>query len=128
MINSIMMVSVGGALGCLLRWWLGSALNAVFPYLPLGTLAANCLAGYFIGIAVAIFVIIPALLPWRLFMITGFLGGLSTFSSFSAEVVLSMQEGRFFWAGMTVFTHLIGSIGLTILGIMTVYMVRSCFN
>ena len=89
MINSIMMVSIGGALGCLLRWWLGIALNAFFPYLPLGTLAANCLAGYFIGIAVAIFVVIPVLLPWRLFIITGFLGGLSTFSSFSAEVVLS---------------------------------------
>ena len=128
MINSIMMVSIGGALGCLLRWWLGIALNAFFPYLPLGTLAANCLAGYFIGIAVAIFVVIRVLLPWRLFIITGFLGGLSTFSSFSAEVVLSMQEGRFMWAGVIVFTHLICSIGLTILGIATVYMMRSCFH
>lgn len=124
----MVMVSIGGALGCLLRWWLGIALNAVFPYMPLGTLAANCLAGYLIGIAVAIFTIIPSLLPWRLFIITGFLGGLSTFSSFSAEVVLSLQEGRVGWAGIIVLTHMICSIGLTILGIATVYWLRSSFS
>lgn len=124
MFNSIMMVSVGGTLGCLLRWWLGMSLNSLFPYMPLGTLAANCIAGYLIGIAVAIFVLIPALVPWRLFIITGFLGGLSTFSSFSAEVVLSLQQGRFMWAGITIVTHVCASIILTILGIMTVYSFR----
>ncbi|CAK7192602.1 Putative fluoride ion transporter CrcB [Commensalibacter sp. Nvir] len=126
MFNSIMLISIGGSLGCLLRWWLGFTLNAVFPYLPLGTLAANCLAGYCIGVTVALFVLIPSLIPWRLFIITGLLGGLSTFSSFSLEVVLLMQEGKFGWAIATVFIHVVASIALTILGMLTVYGLRSC--
>ncbi|CAI3939661.1 Fluoride ion exporter CrcB/FEX [Commensalibacter communis] len=124
MFNSIIMISVGGALGCLLRWWLGLSLNALFPCMPLGTFAANCIAGYLIGVAMAAFLLIPSLAPWRLFIITGFLGGLSTFSSFSAEVVMSMQEGRFFWAGTEIVTHVVCSVALTILGMLTVYSIR----
>ncbi|MDI2091113.1 fluoride efflux transporter CrcB [Commensalibacter oyaizuii] len=124
MINSIVMISVGGALGCLMRWGLGNWLNGLFPYLPLGTLAANCIAGYLIGVAVALFTMIPALVPWRLFVITGFLGGLSTFSSFSSEVVLSLQQGRFLWAGTEIVVHVLCSVLLTILGMMTVYSFR----
>lgn len=124
MFNSMIMISIGGALGCLLRWWLGLSLNALFPYMPLGTFAANCLAGYLIGVAMAMFLLIPALLPWKLFIITGFLGGLSTFSSFSAEIAISLQEGRLFWAGTEIVTHVVCSIVLTILGMMTVNFLR----
>lgn len=124
MFNSIIMISIGGALGCLLRWWLGLSLNALFPFMPLGTFAANCIAGYLIGVAMAVFLLVPALVPWRLFIITGFLGGLSTFSTFSAEVVISLQAGRLFWAGAEIITHVTCSVILTILGMMTVNWLR----
>ncbi len=92
---SILAVGIGGALGSLFRWFLGIRLNGVFPALPLGTLASNVIAGYVIGIAVAYFGRNPNIAPeWRLFVITGLMGGLSTFSTFSAEVVQHLQEGR----------------------------------
>lgn len=134
--NAVLMVSTGGALGCLLRWMLGLSLNAVFPVLPLGTLAANLLAAYLVGIAIAFFMLVPMpvlmsasmLNSWRLFIITGFLGGLSTFSSFSAEVILSIQAGRFLWAGIMVIANLIGSLFLTFLGMVTVSFLRSLIH
>ncbi|MDI2112782.1 fluoride efflux transporter CrcB [Commensalibacter nepenthis] len=124
MFNSILMISSGGALGCLLRWWLGLSLNALFPYMPLGTFVANCIAGYLIGVAMAIFLLIPSLEPWWLFIVTGFLGGLSTFSTFSLEVAMALQEGRFFWAGTEIVTHVVCSVVLTILGMVTVNSLR----
>src|SRR3982074_3165768 len=93
--KSIVAICVGASLGALFRWWLGARLNSFFPAIPPGTLAANLIGGYIIGLAVAFFAAFPALAPeWRLLIITGFCGGLTTFSTFSAEGVTLLQEGR----------------------------------
>jgi fluoride exporter len=113
-------ISLGAALGALLRWGLGLGLNAAFPALPLGTLAANLLGGYLVGLAVGLFSLHGELPPeWWLFVITGFLGGLTTFSTFSAEVVHALQQGRLGWAAATVGVHVVGSVVLTFAGIAT---------
>jgi fluoride exporter len=118
---SILAVGIGGALGSLLRWVLGLRLNALFPLMPLGTLAANVIAAYVIGVAVALFARIPGVAPeWRLFVITGCMGGLSTFSTFSAEVVSNLQHGRIGWAVAQIAIHVCASLLMTILGIATV--------
>ena len=97
--TAVAAVSLGAALGALLRWALGASLNQAFPSLPAGTLLANLLGGYLVGLAVALLSQQPQLPPeWRLFIITGFLGGLTTFSTFSAEVVGALQQGRFAFA------------------------------
>jgi CrcB protein len=99
MYQSVLAVALGGALGSLARWLLGLRLNGIFPQLPLGTFAANILAGYIIGVAIAFFTRLPDIpSEWRLFVVTGMMGGLSTFSTFSAEVVAHLQEGRYGWA------------------------------
>ncbi len=114
-------VGLGAALGAWLRWGLGNVLNAVFPTLPMGTLAANLIGGYVIGLAVAFFGQHPGLSPEaRLFVITGFLGGLTTFSTFSAEAVGLLTRGEVFWALVHVGSHLGGSLLLTWLGMLTV--------
>ena len=114
----IVAISVGGSLGSLLRWWLGMMFNAYFPTLPPGTLTANLVGGYIIGVAVAFFSSYSALAPeWRLFVITGFCGGLTTFSTFSAEITALIQQGRLAWALGAAATHLLGSILMTFAGI-----------
>ena len=124
--KAVAAISVGASLGALLRWWLGAALNAQFPAIPPGTLAANLIGGYVIGVAIAIFGSYSALAPeWRLFVITGFCGGLTTFSTFSAEVVTLLQQGRALWALAAAGTHLLGSVLMTFAGIGTVVWVRS---
>ncbi|WP_233865810.1 fluoride efflux transporter CrcB [Paraburkholderia adhaesiva] len=118
---SILAVGIGGALGSLLRWVLGLRLNTLFPLMPLGTLASNVIAGYVVGVAVAFFARVPNVAPeWRLFVITGLMGGLSTFSTFSAEVVSHLQNGRFGWAVAQIAIHVCASLVMTILGIATV--------
>jgi CrcB protein len=125
---SICAIGVGAALGALLRWYFATRLNASFPQLPPGTLAANILGAYLIGVAMAVFLAFPALSPeWRLLTVTGFLGGLTTFSTFSAEVVTALLEGRSVWALSTVATHVIGSVVMTLCGVGTVRFVRSLF-
>jgi len=125
MLISICAIAFGAALGALLRWYLADRLNASFPQLPPGTLAANILGAYLIGIAIAVFLAFPALSPqWRLLTVTGFLGGLTTFSTFSAEVVMAMLEGRSIWALFTIAAHVFGSIMMTLLGVGTVRVVR----
>jgi CrcB protein len=125
MLMSICMISVGASLGSLLRWYFSTRLNAVFPQLPLGTLSANILGGYLIGIAIAVFLAFPSLSPqWRLLTVTGFLGGLTTFSTFSAEVVTALMAGRTVWALSTIGVHLFGSIAMTLLGVATVRFFR----
>lgn len=114
-------VGAGAAFGAWLRWWLGLRLNPVFPTVPLGTLAANLIGGYLVGVAVGIFAQYQGLAPeWRLFTITGFLGGLTTFSTFSAEVVTLVSQGELQWAIAAATTHLAGSLVLTALGMATV--------
>jgi fluoride exporter len=123
--KAIVAVSVGSSLGALLRWWLGMRLNAQFPPIPPGTLAANLIGGYVVGVAVAFFATFSALAPeWRLLVITGFCGGLTTFSTFSAEVVTLLQQGRGSWALAAMATHLGGSLLMTLAGIGTVVWVR----
>lgn len=119
--GSLVAVGGGAAIGAWIRWGLGAALNPLFPTLPLGTLAANLIGGYVIGIAVEYLSRHTGLPPEvRLFLITGFLGGLTTFSTFSAEATALLQTGQIGWAALHTVTHLVGSIVLTFLGIYTV--------
>jgi CrcB protein len=124
--RSIVAVCLGSSLGALLRWWLGARLNAHFPPIPPGTLAANLIGGYVVGVAVAFFATYTAVAPeWRLLVITGFCGGLTTFSTFSAELVTLLQQGRATWALAAAAAHLVGSLVMTLAGIGTVVWVRS---
>jgi CrcB protein len=122
---SIIAISVGAALGALLRWLFATRLNALFPALPPGTLAANLVGGYLVGVAIAFLGAHPSLPPqWRLFIVTGFLGGLTTFSTFSAEVVGNLAQGHVGWSLATVAAHVVGSVAMTLLGIGTVSLLR----
>jgi CrcB protein len=112
-------ICVGASLGALARWGLGLWLNPV-ALLPMGTLAANLVGGYLVGICVAVFDALPQLDPvWRLALVTGFLGALTTFSSFSAEVVAMLMQQRYGLALATAALHLLGSLALTLAGIKT---------
>lgn len=114
-------VGIGAALGAWARWGLGVALNHLLPNLPLGTLAANLVGGYLIGVAVALLESAGHFAPEaRLFVVTGFLGGLTTFSTFSGEAVALFAQGRLGWALAHIASHLFGSLALTALGIVTV--------
>jgi CrcB protein len=119
--KSILAVSLGAALGALLRWVLGLKLNTLLPSMPPGTVVANLVGGYIIGAAIAFFANTPGVAPeWRLLIITGFCGGLTTFSTFSAEVVVLLQQGRLAWAMGTIATHLAGSLLMTLAGLWSV--------
>jgi len=123
--KSILVISLGASLGALLRWWLGLALNSLFPTVPPGTLVANVAGGYLVGLAIAFFATYAALAPeWRLLVITGFCGGLTTFSTFSAEIVTLLQQGRAAWAVAAAGAHLAGSVLATLAGIATVTWLR----
>ena len=122
--RSIVAVGVGASLGALLRWWLGSQLNHFFPTIPPGTLAANLVGGYVIGIAIAFFAQSSLAPEWRLLVITGFCGGLTTYSTYSAELVTLLQQGRVLWALGAAATHLVGSVLMTVAGIGTVTVLK----
>lgn len=116
--SAIFAISVGAVAGALLRWALGLQLNALYPAIPPGTLAANIVGGYVIGVAMAYFAARPDIAPeWRLLIITGFCGGLTTFSTFSAEVVTLLQQGELAKSVIAISVHVVGSLGATILGI-----------
>lgn len=111
-------IGIGAALGAWLRWGLGLLLNSVFPTLPLGTLTANLLGGFLMGIAMQLLLEHTVLPPeLRLAITTGFLGGLTTFSTFSAETVILLLRGEYLWTLAIVLVHVIGSITMTLLGI-----------
>lgn len=118
MFSTLIAISVGASLGAILRWLLSVGLNGLFPTLPPGTLAANLLGGWLIGLALSFFAQHPQLPPeWRLLVVTGFLGGLTTFSTFSAEVTHLLQAGRLGWAGAVIATHVAGSLAMTLAGL-----------
>jgi fluoride exporter len=109
----------GAGFGALLRWWLGGWLNPVFPTIPLGTPAANLIGGLLVGVAGAFFTHNAGIAPeWRLLVITGFLGGLTTFSTFSIEVVTLLGRQEYWWALGAASVHLVGSLVLTAVGIL----------
>ena len=120
--TSLFAIGFGAMLGAWLRWGLGLWLNPLFPAMPLGTLAANLLGGYLIGAAVTVFHLNADLSPeLRLFFITGVLGALTTFSTFSAEVVALIQRAEYGWAAGVASMHLFGSLVMTGLGILTIH-------
>jgi CrcB protein len=125
MLKSILAICVGASLGALLRWWLGLAMNSLFPTIPPGTLAANLVGGYLVGLAIAFFATYTAMAPeWRLLVITGFCGGLTTFSTFSAELVALLQQGRAAWALVAAAAHVAGAVLATFAGIATMAWLR----
>jgi CrcB protein len=120
MIKTIAAICIGASLGAILRWALGISLNFIYPSIPLGTLTANLIGGYCMGIAIAFFAAFPHINPeWRLLTIIGFLGSLTTFSSFSAEVCLLLQQQRPLTAMTAIALHVCGSLAATFLGIGT---------
>ncbi len=124
--SPVLAISIGAAAGAVLRWQLGLRMNTLFPVLPLGTLAANLIGGYIIGLAIAYLAEAPNLAPeWRLFIITGFCGGLTTFSTFSAEVTTRLQEGQLAWALGAIAVHVVGSLLMTFAGMGTVQLLKS---
>lgn len=121
---SVVAICLGACVGALARWRLGLWLSTPGALLPWGTLTANLLGGYLIGVCVAVFQALPQLDPaWRLMLVTGFLGALTTFSSFSAEVVSMLQQARYALALGTAGLHLLGSLLLTIAGIKSVELI-----
>jgi len=119
-------VGVGAAIGAWARWGLGLGLNAVFPLLPLGTLVANLAGGYVMGLAMGVISLGGVFSPeLRLLVTTGFLGGLTTFSTFSAEAVDLFTRGEYGWASVHVLSHVAGSLLMTALGVLTVQLLKS---
>ena len=115
--KSLMAIVIGGSVGCIIRWQLGVRLNNLFPFLPPGTLIVNLAGGFIIGAAMAWFLRHPYLDPtWRLLVMTGLCGGMTTFSTFSLEVFSQLQSGNYVWAFISLILHVTGSILMTALG------------
>lgn len=110
-------IMIGGAVGCVIRWFFGIKLNSFIPSLPPGTLVVNLLGAFIIGAAMAYFMRHPQLDPaWKLLIVTGLCGGLTTFSTFSVEVFTLLQTGNYLWAITSVLVHVTGSLLMTAAG------------
>jgi CrcB protein len=121
--SSFLAIGIGAASGAWLRWGLGMMLNPLFPTLPLGTLAANLLGGYLMGIAIQLLTQHAVLPPeLRLAITAGFLGGLTTFSTFSAETVSLLLSQQYFWTLAIILGHVVGSLGMTLAGVFTIQL------
>lgn len=117
MLKSMLAVMLGGAVGCTLRWLISLRFNQLFPDLPPGTLLVNLAGGFIIGAALAWFLRYPQIDPaWKLLIVTGLCGGLTTFSTFSSEIMLLLQSGKYFWAMGSVLVHVVGSLLMTFAG------------
>ena len=117
----LLAVAIGAAAGAWLRWLLGLLFNSLFTPVPPGTLAANLIGGYIIGAAIGFFAQAPGIAPeWRLLIITGFCGGLTTFSTFSAELAALLQQGRLAMLAGAIALHVGGSLAMTLIGIASV--------
>jgi len=123
--SALLAIGIGAVIGAWLRWGLAYWLNARWPMLPLGTLVANLAGGYLIGVAIALFGMHPAVPPfWRLMVVTGFLGSLTTFSTFSAESLVMLQSGSWRAAAIHSTLHLLGSVAAAAAGIATIRLFR----
>jgi fluoride exporter len=124
-LHTILAIGIGAMLGALLRYALSLSMNAFVPHIPMGTLASNLIAAYIVGAGIAFFAALPDLSPaWRLFVITGLAGGLSTFSTFSAELLMLLREGRLGWSAGMLALHVGGSLLMTMLGMATISLAR----
>ena len=124
-LHAVAAIGLGSVAGALARYGLSLSLNAMAPPIPMGTLASNLIAAYIVGAAMAFFAAAPGLSPhWRLFVITGLAGGLSTFSTFSAELLTLLRDGRWGWSAGMLALHLGGSLAMTALGMASVSWVR----
>lgn len=124
--NGFLVVGAGAAIGAWMRWGLGVMLNASLPVLPLGTLVANLVGGYLMGICMGLMSATSSFSPeLRLLLMTGLLGGLTTFSTFSAEAVTLFAKGQYGWATTHILAHVVGSLAMTGLGILTVQWLRA---
>jgi CrcB protein len=123
--SALFAIGSGAVIGAWVRWALAYWLNARWPLMPLGTLTANLIGGYVIGIAIAVFAMHPAISPfWRLLIVTGFLGSLTTFSTFSAESLVMLQSGSWRAAAAHSLVHLLGSLAAAAAGVATVRLLR----
>ena len=126
MLTTLLAIGAGGASGAIVRWLLEVMWNAIFPAIPLGTLAANLLGGYLAGIAISVFSAFPNAAPeLRLLVITGFLGGLTTFSTFTVQIGVLLQEQRMVTAMFAIALHVCGSLALFFLGMGTCILFKS---
>ncbi|WP_066570573.1 fluoride efflux transporter CrcB [Snodgrassella sp. CFCC 13594] len=122
---AILAIGIGSAIGAWVRYSLSLSMNAMMPPIPMGTLASNLIAAYIVGAAIAYFGSAPNLSPnWRLFIITGLAGGLSTFSTFSAELLTLLRDGRLGWSASMLALHVCGSLAMTLFGMITISLFR----
>lgn len=123
---AILALSIGSVIGALVRYGLSLSMNALVPHIPMGTLASNLIAAYIVGLAIAYFGSAPNLSPaWRLFVITGLAGGISTFSTFSAELLTLLRDGRLGWSAGMLALHVGGSLAMTALGMASASLIRN---
>lgn len=120
MLKPIIFIALGATIGATLRWMIGLKLNSLFPTIPPGTIVANLVGSYIIGFAIAWFASHPGIAPeWKLLIVTGLCGSLTTFSTFSAEILTLIQQGQTIWALGAIATHVCGALLMTFAGMLS---------